>query len=174
MIWGGFGPDTTTGVIPWNLLLLYYGVFFGFGALCYGNRDFEKNWGRYWIVCLVLTIPAFLLGHHFLEARNAAVGQGYEEHRSEAWLYHVAVSLFSVLYAWLGIFGLIGFFRRYFSDGKKWVRYLSDSSYWLYIGHLPALAFTGGVVSLMGGPKPLQIIITLILTTGVLLLTYHV
>jgi len=41
MFWGGFGPDTTLGVIPWNLLLLYYGVFFGFGALCYGQKDFE-------------------------------------------------------------------------------------------------------------------------------------
>ena len=142
-------------------------------ALRYGNQDFEEKWGRYWIVCLVLTIPAFLLGHHFLEARGQAFGEGYANHRLQTWLYHVAASLFSVLYAWLGIFGLIGFFRRYFSDGKKWVRYLSDSSYWLYIGHLPALAFTGGVVSLMGGPKPLQIIITLILTTGILLLMYH-
>jgi TM2 domain-containing membrane protein YozV len=174
MFWGGFGPDTTTGVMPWNLLLLYYGVFFGFGALCYGQKDFEEKGGRYWIVCLVLAIPALLLGMDLLEARNAAVGQGYEEHRSEVWLYHVGSSLFQVLYAWLMIFGCIGLFRHFFSEGKKWVRYLSDSSYWLYIGHLSALLFLSGLVRLLDVPSFLKFIISLILATCVLLLMYHV
>lgn len=172
MFWGGFGPDTTMGVMPWNLLLLYYGVFFGFGALCYGQKDFEEKGGRYWIVCLVLAIPALLLGLALLEARNAAAAE-YEEHRSEAWLYHVGTSLFQVLYAWLMIFGCIGLFRRYFSEGKKWVRYLSDSSYWLYIGHIAALGFMAVLVNLLDMPSFLKLIISLILATVILLLTYH-
>ena len=172
MFWGEFGPDTTLGIIPWNLLLLYYGVFFGFGALCYGQKDFEEKGGRYWIVCLVLAIPALLLGLYLLEARNAA-GAEYENNRLETWLYHVGSSLFQVLYAWLMIFGCIGLFRHFFSEGKKWVRYLSDSSYWLYIGHIAALGFTAGLASLLDVPNFLKLIISLILATVILLLTYH-
>jgi TM2 domain-containing membrane protein YozV len=81
--------------------------------------------------------------------------------------------LFQGLYAWLMIFGCIGLFRRYFSEGKKWVRYLSDSSYWLYIGHIAALAFTAGLANLLDVPSFLKLIISLILATVILLLTYH-
>jgi peptidoglycan/LPS O-acetylase OafA/YrhL len=31
----------------------------------------------------------------------------------------------------------IGLFRSCLSQQKSWIRYLSDSSYWLYVAHLP-------------------------------------
>ena len=37
--------------------------------------------------------------------------------------------------------GLIGLFERMFRSPKSWVRWLADSSYWVYILHLPAVAF---------------------------------
>lgn len=38
---------------------------------------------------------------------------------------------------WLLIFGMLGLFRRFLSNPSHRLRYLSDSSYWLYLIHLP-------------------------------------
>ena len=36
-------------------------------------------------------------------------------------------------------FGVIGLFHRFCQAPRFWVRYLSDSSYWLYLVHIPLL-----------------------------------
>jgi hypothetical protein len=41
---------------------------------------------------------------------------------------------------WCSIFGLIGMAVRYWSDANPVRRYIADSSYFLYIAHLPVLA----------------------------------
>ena len=43
-----FGPDTSIGIVPMPHLLLYYGIFFGFGALYYDANDDEGRLGRRW------------------------------------------------------------------------------------------------------------------------------
>ncbi len=42
----GVGADTSPGILPWPPKLLYYAVFFGFGAVSYGNVSFETRAGR--------------------------------------------------------------------------------------------------------------------------------
>jgi hypothetical protein len=41
------------------------------------------------------------------------------------------------LFAWWMSLSCIGLFRSCLSQQKSWIRYLSDSSYWLYVAHLP-------------------------------------
>ncbi len=41
----------------------------------------------------------------------------------------------------VGLIGLIGLFERLLPSPRRWVRWLADSSYWLYIIHLPLVAF---------------------------------
>jgi glucan biosynthesis protein C len=110
----GFAPE-------WLILAAYLGPF-GFGWLLYHSRDllprFERHIGSY----LALAVPAFLVygiapggSHPFLKAAG------------------------NVLLCWLLIFACTGLFLRY-SNGPsfRW-RYLSDSSYWLYIMHMPVV-----------------------------------
>jgi peptidoglycan/LPS O-acetylase OafA/YrhL len=32
---------------------------------------------------------------------------------------------------------MMGLFRRFVSQERPWIRYLSDASYWMYLAHLP-------------------------------------
>ena len=37
--------------------------------------------------------------------------------------------------------GLVGIFERLLRSSRTWVRWLADSSYWIYIVHLPVVTF---------------------------------
>ena len=49
-----FGPDDSTGILPMPHLLLYYGIFFGFGALYFVSDDEEGRLGRWWWLLLLV------------------------------------------------------------------------------------------------------------------------
>ena len=40
-------------------------------------------------------------------------------------------------YSWLMILAFIGFFKLICSKPRKWIRFISNSSYWLYLVHMP-------------------------------------
>jgi len=122
-----FGVDTAPGLLPWPPTLFYYAVFFGFGALCFGRVEFEQRAGRHWASLFLAALPVLLAGLHFFSGRGSNPGA------------HLLASLCAVVYAWLMAFGLIGFFRRFFSRQNPRIRYLSDSAYWLYLAHLPLI-----------------------------------
>ncbi len=42
-----FGPDTSAGLIPWPPVLAYYAIFFGFGAVLYGDPEAQQKAGRH-------------------------------------------------------------------------------------------------------------------------------
>ena len=132
-----FGPDTAASPIPWPPLILYYSVFFGFGALAFGQKSFNSTAGRFWPIAIMLAIPILLLGQAEFEARGSLYASPQASSLSVFFWHHLLCVLCSVLYAWLMIFGLIGAFRKYCSGESPRIRYLSDASYWLYIAHLP-------------------------------------
>ena len=124
-----FGPDTSTGLLPTPHVLAYYGVFFSFGALLYGRKNrtgglLVESIGKWWIVLL----PVGLLAVFPLAMRLTFEWEG------ATWLQ---ASVAQVTYAWLIIFGMMGLFRSFLATERRGVRHLSDSSYWLYLIHLP-------------------------------------
>jgi len=84
--------------------------------------------------------------------------------------------IFAALYAlmlWLWTFGLIGMALRFIRKESRWVRYLADSSYWLYIIHLPLLLAIEGVVAKWVLPAELKLVLVVAMATSLMLLTYH-
>ncbi len=150
-----FGPDTSTGLIPQPHLLLYYALFFGFGALYYDADDTEGRLGRRWRLTLALSL--------FLTFPLALATM------SQPWVG----GLIQAAYAWGMTFALIGLFRRYASRENATVRYLSDSAYWLYLAHLPIVILLQAWVRDWNQPAALKFALVCALTTAASLLSYQ-
>ncbi len=167
------GPDTFGGLIPWPPQLIYYAIFFGFGAICFGREEFDQSMGLRWQACFILSIPALLLAMYWIVLRNAAFKMGWNGNQSEIIWYHFLTNLCQVFYVWLMVFGFIGFFREFFSNENKMVRYISDASYWIYIMHMPLIVILQFWVSKWPYPSMVKFLFICILTVGVLLVIYE-
>ncbi len=121
MLIPSFGPDTSAGVIPQPHMLVYYGIFFGFGALYFDADDQEGRLGRWWWLTLPLAILVALPCGVITLANRPVSG------------------IFQIIFVWAMTFGLIGLFRQFLSRQSRTIRYVSDSSYWLYLTHLPLI-----------------------------------
>ena len=118
-----FGPETSSSLLPPLPLLIYYAVFFGFGAVYFDSEDQKGSLGRRWPVTLPLALLlVFPIG-------LAATHGGSK-------LHSIAI-LLQVIYVWMMSAAMMGLFRRFVAQELGWIRYLSDASYWMYLAHLP-------------------------------------
>jgi len=155
-----YGPDTSTGLLPRPAVLAYYAVFFGYGAMYFGAGDDEVQVGRgfWWKLAFALLI-LFPVGLS-LQGPDSVGGR-------------ILFATMQVSYAWMMSFGMIGLFSRYFGVQRFWVRYLSDSSYWLYLVHLPLLMIFQFLVRDWQMPSFLKFVLICTATTALLLLSYQ-
>jgi len=165
----GFGPDTSIGVIPMPHVLLYYAVFFGFGALMFIAGGQDARVGRFWWVWLLLSLlilpVALMLEYNPVKASTIIESQAART---------VASNLLQVLFAWLATFGVLGLCESLFAASRAWVRYLSDSAYWLYLTHLPLVIAGQVLLSRVEMPTMAKFTVLLIGCVLVLLASYHV
>jgi glucans biosynthesis protein C len=130
-------PATFVPDLP---LLAYYTLFFGLGAaLCTHRhlvRDIGRNaWG--WTACaLATTLPAAAL---FTLHNSPAFASRVEVHGLVLLVYSLAT--------WTSLLALIGLADRYLSRPRPAFRYLADSSYWIYISHMPAMVLIVALVT---------------------------
>ncbi|MEM6473925.1 MAG: acyltransferase, partial [Planctomycetota bacterium] len=157
---GTFGPDTSIGLLPLPAVLGYYAIFFGFGALYFGADDRDQRLGRHggWMVFLSVVV-VFPIGLS-LQGFSGPIAQ----------TIYAGVQ---VLYAWLMSFGMIGLFHRCLSRNRPWVRYISDSSYWLYLAHLPLVMLLQYAVESVAAPAAIKFVGVCTVTTVLLLLSYQ-
>ncbi|MGH7139256.1 MAG: acyltransferase family protein, partial [Pirellulales bacterium] len=147
--------DTSIGLLPLPHLLFYYGIFFGFGAVYYDAHDDEGRLGRRWWFllpfALIVALPVGLVP--LLPRPITAMAQ--------------------VVYAWAMSFGMLGLFRRVLRRERPWVRYVSDSSYWLYLTHVPLVIAAQVIVAPWPLPSYAKFVLVCGVVTGVLLLSYQ-
>ena len=136
------------GFAPNWWLLAAYLVPFTFGWLLYGERSklqvLRKRWAFYSVMA-ALAAAAFLLAHS---------------------------PVTNVLLCWTWIYASLAVFLRFCGDPSPSGRYLSDSSYWLYIMHLPVVVGLQVAFTAVPWPALAKIPIVLALAVGILLLTY--
>ena len=67
----------------------------------------------------------------------------------------------------------LALFTRFCKEPSKMLRYISDSSYWIYIIHVAVIPFTGPIFYSKNVNLYLQFFLTSILTTTICFLSYH-
>jgi hypothetical protein len=105
---------------------------FAFGWFLHRQAGLLDGWRRSWLLYLV---AAALLSYYCAKTMSAAT-------RNPAPLSGDAgASLLRAfaypLATWSWCLALIGMATRFLSEERRVVRYLSDSSYWIYLAHLP-------------------------------------
>ncbi|MFN3192352.1 MAG: acyltransferase family protein [Aureliella sp.] len=130
---GVFGPDASVGLLPIPSVLIYYAVFFFFGVVYWEAEDRLGEFGRYWYLALpAAMIAVFPVGSNLVSGNASWFSMDTNsETRS------VLANFTEATFAWLMIYGTIGLCRSLLSKENRTIRYVSDSSYWLYLTHLP-------------------------------------
>ena len=82
-------------------------------------------------------------------------------------------SVVQVIYVWVMTFGMIGLFRWLLTRENRTVRYLSDSSYWLYIAHVPLIIVAQDYVRDWELPAFIKFLLISSVVIGLLLLMYQ-
>ncbi len=170
MTWEGtYGPDTSMGIVPMPHVLAYYLLFFAFGVLYHEVDDADGELGRGWRWLL----PASLLVLLPLGVEAATGHLGFRDRVLPPDRFHAATVLLQGLYAWAMTFGCIGAFRELVRTPSPRVRYLSDSAYWLYLGHLPLVIWAQGAMAHWPLPGWLKCLLISGAVTALLLAVYE-
>ena len=160
-----FGPDTSAGLVPLPHVLGYYALFFAFGALLYdrkgaGGGPLAATIGKWWWAVLpaamLLVLPAGLAWTYLPDVAS-----------------HPASSVAQVAFTWSMCIGLIGMFQALLKREVRWVRFVSDSAYWLYLAHLPLVIAAQGLVWDWEIPAVLKFLLICWVVTGILLVSYR-
>ena len=91
-----------------------------------------ERFSRTAVSYLALSVPVFL-------ARASLVRRDWETPLKG--VESLEMAALGALFAWLMVFGLIGLALRLYRTPHRSVRYLADSSYWIYLIHMPILGF---------------------------------
>ena len=157
-----YQPDT---MVPNLGLLLYYSCFFMVGWML----SVES---RYQVTMEATPIVRLLIGLG-LAAGAYAIFLQHDPLTEQGLWPRALVVVASTVAAWLLISGAWGLAARLVRD-KPWVRWASDSSYWLYIVHLPILVLIESALARTSLPVVPRWIVAIVATVGVCSLSYAV
>jgi hypothetical protein len=164
-----FGPDTSVGLIPAPQVFAYYAIFFLFGVGYYLGQDTGARLGQSWRWLLPLSM--LVLFPIALEINLGKFGLR-DQWITKGWVLPLSV-LSQSLFAWCMSIACIGLFRSFVREQTPWIRYLSDSSYWLYVAHLPLVIVLQSKLAWTGGNAYLKLLIISVVSISLLLLSYQ-
>lgn len=126
--WGMDTPDKS--LVPQIPVALIYGGFFLFGWLLHRQtylmeRFTRLTWSKF-AFCLLAIVATNLLASFEMKLAHP-----YYQLLKIGFLFSYAIMMWSLVSL------TIGLFRHFLDRPSKTIRYLADSSYWLYLIHLP-------------------------------------
>lgn len=155
-------PDT--GLTPQWLPMVGFGMAFAVGWLLDRQRELLSVWCRRWALHCTLAAASTALAYALLQGTSPApMGPAIE----------LCYSACYALALWLWVFGLVGAAMRFCSAESATRRYLADSSYWLYLAHLPLVFALQLVVRTWPLHPAIKFPLIVVTACAVLLVTYH-
>lgn len=160
------GLPTPFSLVPNVGALLGYGVPFCVGWLVFRQKELllglDSKWGGHCVVALICTLVCLWVG-------------GLTPHWTP-YLHGSALAVYTAAYmigAWSWTLGLLGVALKFLSAENKVRRYVADSSYWLYLAHVPVLVFFLRLFQSTQWHWSVEFSLTLAASLPVLLLSYH-
>jgi peptidoglycan/LPS O-acetylase OafA/YrhL len=162
-----FGPPASdTSLIPvWPGFLAYF-MAFGFGWLMHRQMSLLEVLAKRWRFNLAAAIV--LMG-----ALIAWIGLAPVVHPWPIGPEKLGYALTYELACWSATFAIIGLALRFFGGESPVRRYIADSSYWLYLVHLPIVVALQGAASRLDWPAEAKILLILGVAFPVMLASYE-
>jgi peptidoglycan/LPS O-acetylase OafA/YrhL len=165
--WGGIRtPDA--GLVPNLAACVGFATAFGFGWLLQRQTELLSVWRRWWPLHLAAAAGSTLvcLSYAALSANPTAIAELSLTHRllSSA-VYPLAI--------WTWSFGLIGLATAILTKENKTIRYLADSSYWIYLIHLPVAMVFQVLFANAAWPWFVKFPLMLAISMALMLLSYQ-
>jgi hypothetical protein len=151
-------------LIPNAFRLLHYAYFFTVGGWISKTRDPKGRFIPYSTLYLALSFVLFGLMAPLLLRHAATPLQGWER---------PLFCLLAALFSWLTVFGGLGVLLRRLQGRGALIRYLAESSFWLYMAHVPIVALVQVLLLPMAWPIAVKFLIAAGVSIGVSLLSYE-
>jgi peptidoglycan/LPS O-acetylase OafA/YrhL len=145
--------------------LVYYGSFFVFGYIFHHYRDFLHGVARnvpFWAALVLILFPFSLYASNL---DNGARGASFA--------LHVGAVLANGLCTWALIYLFMGSALRFFDRESPWILYVSQSSYWVFLVHLPLVNFAGWWLVQFDLPAVFKFLLVCGFTAVIAFLTFH-
>jgi len=164
ILWIGIPtPDMTlTPQIP---ALVGYGTALAFGWLLHRQMNLLQVWKKRWLLHFAMAFVATFFSYRMVLSTSDAKAVPDSLKMAYAACYCFAM--------WNWVPAIVGVGLRFFSGASAVRRYVSDSSYWLYLVHLPLVMALQAVVMQWTLHWSLKFALIVTVTTALLLLSYH-
>ncbi|MEX2131620.1 MAG: ATP-binding cassette domain-containing protein, partial [Pseudohongiellaceae bacterium] len=156
--------------MPQMPAMIAYGTAFTVGWLLHRQAHLLTEWKKRWQLNLAVAVALTAVCLQLVGL--APVIEPYFGAAVPVWHKPVYTAAYTMA-IWFWTFGLIGAALRFFSKASDLQRYLADSSYWLYLAHLPVVFLLQVLLMNVNLHWSLKFPLILLVTMTVLLLSYH-
>lgn len=154
--------ESSITLIPELRTFVYFFFFYLLGWLTYKSKQHLPRLLEFDWAC---TITAILL----VVIKGVMIDELGLAHDSDAKI----LTLLSAFTVCLFTFGIMGLFLRHANKHSKRMRYISDASYWVYLIHLPIVAFVPACIWELKIPSLLKYCIVVLITMLICFVSYH-
>ncbi len=126
----GYSVDTQRTFYPALHIVAYYLVFFAGGWMLYRQRELLPAMAKFYLPLLLI---GFALGAWMIARTDS---ESYENGATSTLTRAISAASTAAF-----VVGFTGLFLRCFQKPSRVMRYISDSTYWMYIIHLPLVVY---------------------------------
>lgn len=120
----------------------YFGVFYLLGWMLYQNRTYIKRIEPYWKLMLIISVITYALYYLMLPKVIPLEEELYLKNlRPRLTLMQCVYAILEAYISFYMTFVLLIAGGKYFGGRSSVMRLISDSSYWIYIIHIPVVFF---------------------------------
>lgn len=161
--WGMDTPDRS--LWPHGPVLMIYGGFFALGWMLARQPEAIARWARLswdrWVVAVIGVVGCVRLA-----------GIQTDPAHPHYFAAHVGFVVCYAAMMWSLVVLTIGMFKMFCSQPRGWVRYVADSSYWMYLIHLPIVVWLQVAVAELNVNWSLKLAGVSLVTVAIALVSY--